>query len=259
MTILFEVELNPNQTERFPMPDEWSAVAIATTSEASLPVVGHAIALSGPNGTIETGNVLLDLRNSQLLQMANIGHPNAVELRVSDWIRKTAKVQIIGVVSADPDDLGDSESSNEGSSIAGLLELIPLPSSTGISIGPGRAIFEAGTVTKGWNVDKTTYTLSSAVSASEFWRIGFRSVQKFSRGRLRFGSGVGPSVLGLAPQFNNVDFSLTQWGFYVASASEVRVFEFRDGAIANVAQFPWTPSRDLGIRIEGDQVYYEML
>lgn len=267
MTLLFEATLNPGQVERFVIPDEWSAVAIATDSEASLPVIGHSAALSGPDGTIKTGSVLLDKQNTQLLRLPNIGHPNAVEVSVNDWVRKTATITIHGLISANPDELGSGENGGSGESGSGaangsrgnLLQLNPVPNPQAVAVGPGRVIFNTGTVNKGWNENRSQYTLSTTVTNSEFWRVGFRSVQTFSQGRLSFGSGVGLSVIGLAPSFNIVDFELTQWGFYIASATEVRVFEFRDGAIANVAQFPWNPARNLAFRIDGETVYYEML
>ena len=252
MTLLYESVLNAARIERVPISDEWSAVAIATTSTTSLPVVGHAIALSGADGTIETSRVPLSIQTAQLLKLPNIGHPNAVELHLNDWIRKPVIVQIQGVVHREPDDLGGDGYSETGDERRNLLELLPLPSTDGAVVGPGLAVFTAGeTVFQVPSMNQPDYHQQYSVSREVFWKVGARSLEPFSSGRVRFGSGSGRAVLGLAPEFTTVDFRLVPWSWYVHSQSEVRPMDRVDGEVKSRGAFDWSPDKELALRIDG--------
>ena len=119
------------------------------------------------------------------------------------------------------------------------IDFVPMPSSHGMDVGPGRAVYVAGD--------------------DDFWKLGVISSSQFSDRRFRFGAGSGRAVFGLSPSFSVVSYRLVRWAWYVHSFSEVRAFDFRDGSIANVAQFPWRPSQDLALRLEDATVHYEML
>ena len=259
MELLYEAELNAAQSERVSIAEEWSAVAIATTSTTSLLVVGEAVSVSGPNGGIETGRVTLSIQKAQLLRLPELGYPNAVELHLSDWIRHPAIVQIQGVVRRDQDDVGgDGDNETDGES-RNLLELLPLPSTDGTVVAPGMAVFTAGeAVFQLPSSNQPDYHQQYSVSSEVFWKVGARSSEPFSSGRVRFGSGSGRSVLGLAPEFTTVDFRLVPWSWYVHSQSEVRPMDRVNGTVRSKGAFDWSPNKALALRVEGGRVVYEI-
>ena len=70
-----------------------------------------------------------------------------VQILQTEPLPQSLRVWRVDGAAVDGDSNGDERPQN-------LIELQPLPSADGIAIAPGRAIFEAGTVEKGWNGDR---------------------------------------------------------------------------------------------------------
>lgn len=161
--------------------------------------------------------------------------------------------------------LEDSDVSSGGDSSGGgggrrdLIKLVALPSTDGNVVAPGLAVFTAGhTVFQLPSANQPDYHQQYLVGGDAFWRIGARSLESFSTGRVRFGSGSGRSVLGLAPEFTTVDFRLVPWAWYIHSPSEVRPMDRVDGAVKSRGAFDWSPDKELALRVEGGRVVYEI-
>ena len=153
---------------------------------------------------------------------------------------------------------GSGHSSENGALTGELIDFLPMPSSAGIAIAPGLAVFTAG---------ETTFTLPSSeqpdyhqqysVSGDAFWGIGARSLDSYPEGRFSFTGGTGRSMLGFAAQLPEVDFKILDWAWYVHSPSQVYAFERPPGqSIRAMGGHSWSPAQPLSLEIVEGRVRY---
>lgn len=197
---------------------------------------------------------VLNLQKGEFIEYKKQGFPFIFRIWIDKWITSPVTIEIFSF-----NEMGLSASIESSPLNGNLIELEPVPGPEGVVVAPGFAAFTAGTTTfQSPSETQPDYHQQYSVAGTLVWGIGAKSKELFSEGRIQFRAGTGRSVIGLAPQFESVDFLRIPWSWYVHDYSEIRPLDMENGSIKSQGTVQWSPDRELALRIENGRMLYEV-